>query len=262
MAKIFIKRGTRAELDAAASASGLAAGEPYLVTDEGRLAVGTATNAYADVAMDADIGDDPESLVLHSQLGSSAYADLVQAQSQTPVLWKDLISPISTAGLPAQDAPTAAAFGPSGLRREMAFGVGDYCFPQPFHVNHDILPGAKALVHVHWSTDGTNTASVRWELQISRCLRDAATGFPAPTSYYVEDAPTAVAWRHIVSEIDIADALELVEPDELILVTLRRVTNGGTNNTDDVFGLTVDFHYQSQIHGTINKVSDFYGHSA
>ena len=148
------------------------------------------------------------------------------------------------------------------LRREMAFGVGDYCFPQPFHVNHDILPGAKALVHVHWSTDGTNTASVRWELQISRCLRDAATGFPAPTSYYVEDAPTAVAWRHIVSEIDIADALELVEPDELIIVTLRRVTNGGTDNTDDVFGLTVDFHYQSQIHGTLNKASDFYGHSA
>ena len=214
--------------------------------------------ADATILKDADIGDEPESLVLHSQLGSSAYADLVQAQSQTPVLWKDLVSPISTAGLPPSSAPVSTAFGPSGLRKEFAFDVGDYCFPQPFHVNHDILPGAKAFIHVHWSTGGTNTASVKWELQISRCLRDDTTGFPAPTSYYVEGTPTAVAWRHIVSEVAIDDALDLIEPDELIIVTLRRVTNGGTDNTDDIFGLTVDFHYESEIHGTANKVSNFY----
>lgn len=47
MAKIRVKRGTRAALDAAAVAEALAAGEPYLITDEGRLAVGTSAGAYA-----------------------------------------------------------------------------------------------------------------------------------------------------------------------------------------------------------------------
>ena len=40
MANILLaKRGTRAQLNAAATANGLHAGEPYLITDEARLAV-------------------------------------------------------------------------------------------------------------------------------------------------------------------------------------------------------------------------------
>lgn len=42
-----VKRGTKSQLNTAAGSSGLAAGEPYLITDEGgRLAVGTAGNAF------------------------------------------------------------------------------------------------------------------------------------------------------------------------------------------------------------------------
>lgn len=46
---IRIKRGTRAQLNAAKTAGTLAAGEPYLVTDEPALAVGTGTGSYLDV---------------------------------------------------------------------------------------------------------------------------------------------------------------------------------------------------------------------
>jgi hypothetical protein len=53
MPKILIKRGTRAQIDAAASASGLTAGELYLITDENRLAVGTAVNAYTSALIQA-----------------------------------------------------------------------------------------------------------------------------------------------------------------------------------------------------------------
>jgi hypothetical protein len=62
----------------------------------------------------------------------------------------------------------------------------------------------------------------------------------------------------MISEVALADALTLVEPDELILVTLRRVTNGATENTDSVFGLTVDFHYEADRAATPNKAPDFY----
>lgn len=50
MAAIRVKRGTRAQLDAAAGASALSAGEPYLITDEGRLAVGTGVATYQTAA--------------------------------------------------------------------------------------------------------------------------------------------------------------------------------------------------------------------
>lgn len=43
---VLIKRGTRAQLDAAAAAGQLLAGQDYLITDEGRLAVGTSPTTY------------------------------------------------------------------------------------------------------------------------------------------------------------------------------------------------------------------------
>lgn len=45
-----IIRTTRANLNTQRDASGLLQGELYLVTDESALAVGTATNAYANVS--------------------------------------------------------------------------------------------------------------------------------------------------------------------------------------------------------------------
>lgn len=45
-----VKRCTRAEIDAAAAASGLAEGEPYLITDEDVLAVGTGPSTYVEHA--------------------------------------------------------------------------------------------------------------------------------------------------------------------------------------------------------------------
>ena len=178
--------------------------------------------------------------------------------TQTESGWKDLVMPLSLAGVAAANQPALVAFGPSGLREELAFDVGDYVFVGPMHVNHDAKIGGKAFVHVHWSTNGTNVQPVKWEFQISRALGHNQENFPAPTSIFVTQTPHGTAWRHMVAECALADALTLVEPDELLLVTLRRVTNGATNNTDSVFGLCVDFHYESDRHATLNKAPDFF----
>lgn len=45
-----IKRGTRAQLNAAVTGNSLNLGEPYLITDENRIAIGTGSNSYADFA--------------------------------------------------------------------------------------------------------------------------------------------------------------------------------------------------------------------
>ena len=54
MAKVYIKRGTRAQLDAAAAALGLNTGEQYLITDEDRIAVGLSASTYQDYALSSE----------------------------------------------------------------------------------------------------------------------------------------------------------------------------------------------------------------
>ena len=174
--------------------------------------------------------------------------------------WFDLLAPLSGAGVPPSSAPVMTNFGPAHTpqRQEVAFSIGDYLFCQAFHINHDIKPGGLALVHVHWSTNGTSQETVKWEFTIMRALGHNQANFGTPTVLTVTQAASGTAWRHMVAEVAIGDALTLSEPDELILVTLRRVTNGGTDNNDTVFGLTVDFHFERDRDATPNRAPDFY----
>lgn len=59
MPSLAHKRGTRAQVDAVAAASGLRAGEIYLLTDEARLTVGTAVNTHQPLAKQGEGGSDP-----------------------------------------------------------------------------------------------------------------------------------------------------------------------------------------------------------
>lgn len=54
---LLIKRGTRSELETAKSAYGLLASEPYLITDEGRFAIGTSLSTYTDFAKKSEVVD-------------------------------------------------------------------------------------------------------------------------------------------------------------------------------------------------------------
>jgi hypothetical protein len=56
MPSLAHKRGTRAQIDAAASGSQLRTGEIYLITDEARLTVGTANNTHSPVAKQSEAG--------------------------------------------------------------------------------------------------------------------------------------------------------------------------------------------------------------
>jgi len=60
MASIQIKRGTRAQIESAKTANSLLNGEPYLITDESRLAVGTGVSEYLDCAKKSEVdGKEP-----------------------------------------------------------------------------------------------------------------------------------------------------------------------------------------------------------
>ena len=198
-----------------------------------------------------------QSEVNRELLPEEADENIRDLSERTAPGWKDLTAALLIEGVPTDNKPTYKAFGASGLRMDKAFGVDDYAFCEPFHINHDIKVGSKAYVHIHWTTSGSNTNPVKWEFQVSRAKGHDQQYFSPEASYFVEQAPNE-AWRHMVAEVADEDALTLLEPDEIILVTVRRVTNGAVDNTDDVFGLTVDFHYESDRDSTPNKVPNFY----
>lgn len=59
MPSLSHKRGTRAQVDAAAAANALRVGEVYLITDEARLTVGTSANAHQPAAKQGEGTGDP-----------------------------------------------------------------------------------------------------------------------------------------------------------------------------------------------------------
>jgi len=190
-------------------------------------------------------------------LPAEADANIKELDTRTGAGWKDLVGAVQTLGIPDENMPTVKKFGSSGLRKEFSFGVDDYVFAQAFHINHDVKVGGKAYIHVHWSTSGDDENTVKWEFQISRAKGHDQEYFSAESKYYVEQVPNG-AWRHLIAEVGDDDAIILTEPDELFLVTIRRITNGGTDNEDDVFCLGCDFHYEANRDSTPQKTPDFY----
>jgi hypothetical protein len=75
---------------------------------------------------------------------------------------------------------------------------------------------------------------------------------------YVEQAAVGTAWEHMIAEVGEDQVLYFTEPDELLMVTLRRVAATTDENTDTVFGLQVDFHYEAEFYGTPQKAPNFY----
>jgi hypothetical protein len=184
-------------------------------------------------------------------------ANWTELDLRTQAGWKDMIAPLTVEGL-TENAAVFAPFGPSGNRAELRFVQGSMAYCKPFHVNHDVKPGGKALVHVHWTTNGSSTGNVRWAFEIMRARGFAQEYFGGEVNIYVEQPAWGGAWRHMVAEVDITDALTLTEPDELILITLRRCTCEADDNPDHVYALMVDLHYEADRDSTPNRAPDFY----
>jgi len=156
--------------------------------------------------------------------------------------------------------PTWTQLG-SGPFYAYAFNIGppaSECWIS-YHVPHDI--GSNVIhFHAHWTTNGTDTNTVKWSFTYSfaRGFDQEAFGTTG-TTVTAEQAASGTAYQHMVAETDAVTIPTMTEPDGLILVYIKRVTNGGSDNGDTVYLLEADLHYQSngQI-GTTNKAPDFY----
>ena len=172
--------------------------------------------------------------------------------------WYDMLTSINTGKVGLANAPTWTAFGPTGTNYAYAFIVNDYIQLGGFHINHDIKRDSKLYPHVHWTTDGTDTNTVKWELSYTVAKGHNQEAFPADTVINITQAGSGTAWQHMIAEVTAGVAIQAPEIDSILMMRLKRVTNGGTDNTDDVFGIFVDLHYQRERTGSKNKSPDFY----
>jgi hypothetical protein len=171
--------------------------------------------------------------------------------------WRDITAPIEVRGTGGTDPDWVAINGTAFWAYR--FALNDKVW-MTFHMPHDYVPDTDIHFHAHWLTDGTDVNSVKWqwEYAFAQGFNQAAFPFASPGTATAEQAGPGVQYQHMVTEttgITIAN----LEIDGMVHVVLTRITNGGTDNTDDVFLLTSDIHYQSTNMATLNKAPSFYG---
>ncbi len=172
--------------------------------------------------------------------------------------WRDITGQVTVRGIGGA-SPTWAQVG-SGPFRAYQFAVNDECWFS-YHIPHDIVPSADVHFHAHWVADGTDINPVKWQFTYAYALGFDQEAFDLGTGTTVtaEGTPSGTQYQHNVTETAAVSIPTLTEPDGLIYMHIKRITNGATDNTDAIFMLTADIHYQSTNIGTIGKAPGFYG---
>ena len=127
-----------------------------------------------------------------------------------------------------------------------------------YHIPHDYVPGSPVFFHTHWTQDGTCTLTVAWQYSFTfaKGFDQESFDMAGRTATSVQAGP-GVAWRHMVSETD-PITLTGIEVDSIVLVHLKRISHAGASNSDNIFVMTADIHYQSNNMATKNKAPNFY----
>ena len=169
--------------------------------------------------------------------------------------WRDITADVTVRGTGANDPNWAQI---TGNFYAYNFALNDRCWMN-FHVPHDYVKGTDIYLHAHWLPDGVDTDTVRWQFEYSYAHGhdQEAFGLGSSTTVTADQVVGGTQYQHYVTETA-AQTITDMEPDGIIMVCITRVTNGGTDNSDNIFLLTCDVHYQSNDHGTLNRAPDFY----
>lgn len=178
--------------------------------------------------------------------------------------WDDYLSSFNAGRAVGPNAPSFVAMRGSINAFQFSATVMQELWLAPIHITHSYKPNTPVFPHVHWCSPGTNTGVVRWGVEYTLAKghnQSSASVFPAPTTIYLEQAASGVAYTHQIIEAVSAEAISSanIEPDTLILMRVfRDAAHANDTCTDAVFGLMCDMHYQKSYWATKNKSPDFY----
>lgn len=155
--------------------------------------------------------------------------------------WIDLLGPIVPPESGVQIPIMTALSAPHDIYKMPLFQVND-TVQMTAHIPHGIDASVGLWPHVHVFIDGTNTSTVKFKLDISYAHGYSRQVLSAPTTVYLEAAGSGVAKTHQVIEVGTGVLIDQFETDGLIFIKLTRVTNGGTDNPNNVFVPMMDLH--------------------
>lgn len=198
--------------------------------------------------------------------------DRVGSTGDQDYVWDDYV----TSGLAVvggASAPTLTVFR-GGLRLYAFPGTGAVTkdVVSTTHILHGIKPGTDISLHIHWSTNQTATAghTVVWqaEYSIARGYGAGVYGDPltasASTAYGTMSCTATVAvspFTHMISGDSgdfVIPAQTELEVDSVILMRLYRdPTHPADNAAVDAFLIQMDWHYQKDRLGTVEKNRPF-----
>jgi len=186
-----------------------------------------------------------------SRLTSTNTRDAIIEASELPAGWNTMIGHFMVEGTKSTN-PIWSEIGTTTFYSYLvAVNKEAWC---GFTIPHDYKVGGQIIMFINFTTDGISTLPVRWQMDYSITkAHNQAVGanlFP-PMQAFAERNPPGVALQHITAEtppLDIAKA----EPDAQIHVKVTRVSTA-INNQDDVFGLSISCHYETDSHSTLNR---------
>lgn len=161
--------------------------------------------------------------------------------------WVDIIGQIVPFPVGAGRPTFTAWNAPHGAFYGWNYGIGDSLMWRG-HVPHGVNAATGTVMHIHTFVDGTSVQPLRFEFEWSYAKGyavqspRAGTAFSTPQIVTVTQTPTGTPKDHMIIEMAVPILVDELEPDALIVMVVRRVTNGGTDNPDPVFVEFTDPH--------------------
>ncbi len=174
-------------------------------------------------------------------------------------VFNDLVLPLSSARVPAANAPTWSGF--IGNLNAYTYGLNDF---QEFSTElaHSYKSGATIEFHVHGAVNGSDVDERIIKIEIEYTIADtpAESGFgdvyPATTTINAELTIPAATTDLTVFSVDIGDDTSgSFVQGAIIKGRIRRIASTGTEPTADPFLTEVGIHIESDTIGTRTSTS-------
>jgi hypothetical protein len=192
--------------------------------------------------------------IVHGDITITGKANYATADSGN---WNDLVMALVPPSS-GTTIPTVSQVGSSPVSMPK-FDINDHAFVS-WHIPHKYALNTDVYFHMHWLSAGVDvTRAVKWQFTYyhAKGHNQAAFALGGAGTVISAQEVSGGQYRHMITETT-AITIAGLEPDSVVLCEIKRITNGGTDNTDDIFGFQADIHHQCDALGTKNRAPDFY----